>query len=438
MQQLRVQIMAYRLLARQQPLTQQLAMAVQGKSSPQGYPPTPSPHHRQLEPGEIVDNSMAMPPGSPMRAPMPMQNAPRQPNPPGSIPQSPIRMPLTGSTPQPQIQPPSNVQHPQGQPPNQPPPVSVNGPQPPSSVAPTPQVPQQISTPQPVGQPNMGGIPQPMMGGPQQMAGIPPHMPNMPTTNGPSPQQSLPQQQPQQQQQQQQQQPQQQQQHQPQPPQQQQQQQAQGPQPSVKQNRTTSCPKPVGLDPLIILQERENRLAARIAHRVQQLSNMPTTMSDDLRIKVEIELRALRVLNFQRQLRAEVVACTRRDTTLETAVNVKAYKRTKRQGLREARATEKLEKQQKLEAERKKRQKHQEYLSTILQHCKDLKEYHRNNIAKIGRLNKAVLNYHANAEREQKKEQERIEKERMRRLMAEDEEGYRLNFVLINNYISPS
>lgn len=41
------------------------------------------------------------------------------------------------------------------------------------------------------------------------------------------------------------------------------------------------------------------------------------------------------------------------------------------------------------------------------------------------RLNKAVLLHHANAEREQKKEQERIEKERMRRLMAEDEEGYR-------------
>lgn len=40
-------------------------------------------------------------------------------------------------------------------------------------------------------------------------------------------------------------------------------------------------------------------------------------------------------------------------------------------------------------------------------------------------MNKSVMNYHANAEREQKKEQERIEKERMRRLMAEDEEGYR-------------
>ena len=67
----------------------------------------------------------------------------------------------------------------------------------------------------------------------------------------------------------------------------------------------------------------------------------------------------------------------------------------------------------------------QEFLASVLQHGKEFKEFHRNNVAKLVRLNKAVLNYHANAEREQKKEQERIEKERMRRLMAEDEEGYR-------------
>jgi SWI/SNF-related matrix-associated actin-dependent regulator of chromatin subfamily A protein 2/4 len=129
------------------------------------------------------------------------------------------------------------------------------------------------------------------------------------------------------------------------------------------------------------------RVAARIAQRIEQLSNLPTTIPEDLRVQAQIELRALKVLNFQRQLRSEVssahpilfeenyliyhhntliekmllqiLSCTRRDTSLETAMNVKAYKRTKRQGLREARATEKLEKQQKLEAERKKRQKHQ-------------------------------------------------------------------------------
>ncbi|NXR76708.1 SMCA2 protein, partial [Pycnonotus jocosus] len=117
-------------------------------------------------------------------------------------------------------------------------------------------------------------------------------------------------------------------------------------------------------------------------------------------------------------LRQEVVACMRRDTTLETALNSKAYKRSKRQTLREARMTEKLEKQQKIEQERKRRQKHQEYLNSILQHAKDFKEYHRSVAGKIQKLSKAVATWHANTEREQKKETERIEKERMRRLMV--------------------
>jgi len=184
--------------------------------------------------------------------------------------------------------------------------------------------------------------------------------------------------------------------------------------PMPKPNRITTVAKPVGLDPITLLQERENRIAARISLRMQELQRLPATMSEDLRLQAAIELRALRVLNFQRQLRMEFVQCTRRDTTLETALNIKLYKRTKRQGLREARATEKLEKQQKLEAERKRRQKHLEFLAAVLQHGKDLREFHRNNKAQLARMNKAVMNHHANAEREQKKEQERIEKERMR------------------------
>ncbi|XP_050309192.1 ATP-dependent helicase brm-like [Anthonomus grandis grandis] len=193
----------------------------------------------------------------------------------------------------------------------------------------------------------------------------------------------------------------------------------------AKQTRITTMPKPCGIDPIVLLQERENRVAARIAARIEQVINLPSDISDKLRLQAQIELRALRCLNFQRQLKSEILSCIRRDTTLETAVNIKAYKRTKRQGLREARATEKLEKQQKLEAERKRRQKNQEFLNSVLQHAKEFKEFHKANQAKIAKVNKAILNYHANAEREQKKEQERIEKERMRRLMAEDEEGYR-------------
>ena len=61
---------------------------------------------------------------------------------------------------------------------------------------------------------------------------------------------------------------------------------------------------------------------------------------------------------------------------------------------------------------------HQEYLNSVLQHAKEFKEFHRNIQGKIGKLNKAMMMHHANTEREQKKEQERIEKERMRRLMV--------------------
>lgn len=192
-----------------------------------------------------------------------------------------------------------------------------------------------------------------------------------------------------------------------------------------RNNRIAPVNKPQGLDPLTLLQERENRVASRIAKRIDELEYLPVTMADDLKTKAMMELRALRLLNFQKQLRKEVVSCMRRDTTLQTALDCNAYKRPKHQSLREARITEKLEKQQKIEQERKRRQKHQEYLNAILQHAKDFKEFHRTISGKVSKVNRAVMVYHMNTEREQKKEQERIEKERMRRLMAEDEEGYR-------------
>lgn len=64
-------------------------------------------------------------------------------------------------------------------------------------------------------------------------------------------------------------------------------------------------------------------MAARIAARMEQLTNLPSDMSEELRMQAQIELRALRCLNFQRQLRTEIIACTRRDTMLETVVNMK-------------------------------------------------------------------------------------------------------------------
>lgn len=46
------------------------------------------------------------------------------------------------------------------------------------------------------------------------------------------------------------------------------------------------------------------RLQARIAHRIQELENLPGSLAGDLRTKATIELKALRLLNFQRQVGA--------------------------------------------------------------------------------------------------------------------------------------
>lgn len=53
-----------------------------------------------------------------------------------------------------------------------------------------------------------------------------------------------------------------------------------------------------------------------------------------------------------------------------------------------------------------------------MQHCRDFKEFHRNNLGKMSRLGKAVLSHHTTMEREQRKKQELLEKERIRRLMV--------------------
>lgn len=82
--------------------------------------------------------------------------------------------------------------------------------------------------------------------------------------------------------------------------------QTQGQSSNQKQAKVTTIAKPEGLDPVAVLQERENRLANRIVSRLQELGERPCAIPDDLQIKAQIELRALRLFNFQRQLRQEV------------------------------------------------------------------------------------------------------------------------------------
>ncbi|KAL7054116.1 hypothetical protein AAHC03_026521 [Spirometra sp. Aus1] len=191
--------------------------------------------------------------------------------------------------------------------------------------------------------------------------------------------------------------------------------------PRTGRSRVVPLQRPQGLDPVELLKEREQRIQSRIAQRIKDISGLSLFSTPEQRVQLQIELRSLRLLNFQRQLRQDVVSAMRRDTSLETALNIKAYRRPKKQNLREARYTEKLERQMKHEQDKRRRQKHQEFLNAVLSHGRDFREYHRSVSNKLTKINKAVLN----ADRDRRREQQRIDRERMRRLMEEDDTGYR-------------
>ena len=190
-------------------------------------------------------------------------------------------------------------------------------------------------------------------------------------------------------------------------------------------NKITKVAVPCGIDPLELKKEREEFIKQRMIQRMQKLSEIRNNVPQEFQLKVNIEFGALKLLDFQKQVRSDIINVMRRDSTFENGFDPLLYRKPRKIGLREARVTEKLEKQQKQDQERKRKLKHQEYLTAILQHAKEFKDFHRGIVAKISKFNKAVATHHANYEKEQKREQERIEKLRMKRLLEEDEEGYR-------------
>lgn len=71
-----------------------------------------------------------------------------------------------------------------------------------------------------------------------------------------------------------------------------------------RQTRIAPVSKPTGIDPQTLLKEREHRLSNRIGLRIRELEEMCTSGLDEaLRLQAEIELRSLRLLNFQRSVR---------------------------------------------------------------------------------------------------------------------------------------
>lgn len=183
---------------------------------------------------------------------------------------------------------------------------------------------------------------------------------------------------------------------------------------------------PSGVDAYSLIQERERQIQSRIQYRIRELENLPSNLSNDTgsKLRAMIELKSLKLLEKQKRLRLEIVHALSRGTTLATATDRSSFRRMKKQSLREARQTEKLEKNQRLEREKRERQKHQEFLLSVLNHGRELLNFHKQQQNKSSRLGQAVARFHATAQKEEEKRQQRISQERLNALKANDEAAY--------------
>ncbi|KAI9261409.1 SNF2 family N-terminal domain-containing protein [Phascolomyces articulosus] len=196
---------------------------------------------------------------------------------------------------------------------------------------------------------------------------------------------------------------------------------------------------PTGMDPHSVITERERRIRTRIQYRIAELEklpsnlmmNMPNTLTvatkenaSSTKLKAVIELKALRLLSRQKRLRQEITGGMMRSTTLATSADRLSYRRMKKQSLREARMTEKVERQQRLDRDRREKQKQLDHLQMICDHGRNLVAAHKTWQSKQSKLGRAVIQYHQHVEKEEQKKAERLSKERIRALKADDEEAY--------------
>ena len=217
---------------------------------------------------------------------------------------------------------------------------------------------------------------------------------------------------------------------------------------------------PLGLDPHQLINERRRFVEARIYQRIRELEAMPSTIGDGGlepiiddeskenvvklqqgashkpvnleyvhppatahgKLRAVIELRSLRVLDKQRALRAMVAERLTHGSLLP--LNRSDFRRARKPTIRDTHMTENLERKQRVDRERRAKQKHVEQLGIICAHGREMLAVNRAAQDRAIRLGRAVLSFHTHTEREEQKRIERISKERLKALKADDEEAY--------------
>lgn len=186
---------------------------------------------------------------------------------------------------------------------------------------------------------------------------------------------------------------------------------------------------PMGLDPLQLYAEVQRiedlKAAQQLSSLEQEISDILTHQPDSQEaIKKTIQMKALKLLPQQRALREMTSRYVRKTGVLDGGFDRTNVRRNKKQSLREARLLERLEKQQKIDRSRKERQNYYDYLTSVLNRGKEFALAHKNLQQKVAKLTKSVMHHHSVFEKEEQKRIEKLSKERLKALKADDEEAY--------------
>lgn len=174
-----------------------------------------------------------------------------------------------------------------------------------------------------------------------------------------------------------------------------------------------------GLKPMYLAAEREKYVKTRLENRQKELSILPLDMPEELKLKAEIELTQLRLLEHQRQVRAAIAAELKRVIAIENAAERSTYRRSRK-------APTKLSEAEKLSLDQKRRRKakHKDFMNQVTENSKKFKEFHSQHLQKVKRVNRSVVTFHASKARREQQRREKAEKDRLRALKENDEVAY--------------
>lgn len=175
-----------------------------------------------------------------------------------------------------------------------------------------------------------------------------------------------------------------------------------------------------GLLPMELLLQERHRVVERVKElRLQQLQEIAEPSMED-----QLAMKAIKLANLQQRMRAQVTGLAVRLEQHDAATGHLARRPGKRQSARELRLAERQQRQQKQDRIRRERQSHYDWLNAVMQHGKELDAQHRTQQQKTARLYRQVMAVHGAWEREESRRQERVAKERLKALRADDEQEY--------------